>query len=98
MSVAVHAVIVGPWKENCYLVSYKQDAWLIDPGDDFEEIADFGITVNAVGPTPVKTEFIKHISEEKVSKLIARLPIKRLGEMEDILNVVEFLLNRKVTT
>jgi 3-oxoacyl-[acyl-carrier protein] reductase len=56
------------------------------------EFADFGITVNAIGPTPVKTDLIKNIPQDKMSKLINRLPLKRLGEFDDILNVVDFLI------
>jgi 3-oxoacyl-[acyl-carrier protein] reductase len=56
------------------------------------EFADFGITVNAIGPTPVKTDLIKNIPQEKMNKLINRLPLKRLGEFDDILNIVDFLI------
>ena len=56
------------------------------------EFSELGITVNAVGPTPIKTDLIKNVPEEKISKLIARLPIKRLGEFDDVANVVDFFI------
>ncbi|MDB5249639.1 MAG: 3-oxoacyl-[acyl-carrier-protein] reductase [Segetibacter sp.] len=56
------------------------------------EFADFGITVNAIGATPLRTDLIKNVPEEKIAKLISKLSIKRLGEFEDVVNAVEFFI------
>ena len=56
------------------------------------EFSDFGITVNAIGPTPIKTDLIKNIPQDKMKNLINRLPLKRLGEFEDVINIVDFLI------
>jgi 3-oxoacyl-[acyl-carrier protein] reductase len=56
------------------------------------ELAEMGITVNAIGPTPVKTDLIKNIPQEKMNGLLARLPLKRLGTFEDVSNVVDFFI------
>ena len=60
-----------------------------------KEYAGFGITVNAVAPTLVKTDFIKGISEKKLSHLIEQQTIKCYTELEDISNVIDFFLNPK---
>ena len=56
------------------------------------EFAPFGVTVNAVGPTPVPTDLVGAVSEEKMTALIARQAIPRYGTMEDILNVCDFFI------
>ena len=54
------------------------------------ELAEFGITVNAVGPTPVKTDLIRSVPQERIDNLIARQAIHRFGEFRDIANVIDF--------
>jgi 3-oxoacyl-[acyl-carrier protein] reductase len=56
------------------------------------EFGTFGITVNAVGPTPIATDLIRNVPEDKIRAITSRLPIQRLGTMEDVWNVVEFFL------
>jgi 3-oxoacyl-[acyl-carrier protein] reductase len=56
------------------------------------ELAPLGITVNAVGPTPVKTDLIRAVPEEKLAALLARQAIPRFGEPEDVANVIDFFL------
>lgn len=56
------------------------------------EYADFGITVNAVGPVPIKTDLIRGVPEEKLERLLARQAIHRYGTFDDVQNVIEFFL------
>ena len=57
------------------------------------EFAPFGITVNALGPTPVPTALVGSVSQDKMDQLIDRQAIKRYGTMEDVLNVCDFFVN-----
>jgi hydroxyacylglutathione hydrolase len=41
VQLLIKYLCVGPWKENAYLVAYNNEAWLIDPGDEFEKLDDF---------------------------------------------------------
>jgi 3-oxoacyl-[acyl-carrier protein] reductase len=54
------------------------------------ELAPFGITVNAIGPTPIDTALIRNVPREKIETLINRQAIKRMGTFEDVSNVVTF--------
>jgi len=56
------------------------------------ELAPMHITVNAVGPTPVKTDLIRSVPEEKLERLLNRQAIKRFGEFRDVANVVDFFI------
>ncbi|MBI2478226.1 MAG: SDR family oxidoreductase [Planctomycetia bacterium] len=56
------------------------------------ELATFGITVNAVGPTPIETDLIKNVGEERIQALVDRQAIKRLGRFEDVFNVIDFFV------
>ena len=57
------------------------------------EVAPLGITVNAVGPTPVPTDLVGAVPEEKMTALIGRQAIQRYGTMDDVLNVCDFFLD-----
>ena len=56
------------------------------------EVAPLNITVNAVGPTPVKTDLIGGVPAEKMESLLQRQAIRRYGEFRDIANVVDFFI------
>ncbi|MAN67635.1 MAG: oxidoreductase [Hyphomonadaceae bacterium] len=56
------------------------------------EFSGLGVTVNAVGPTPVPTDLVGSVPEEKMTALIARQAIPRYGEMRDVLNVIDFFI------
>ena len=56
------------------------------------ELAEFGITCNAVGPSPIETDLIRGVPREKIQDIVSRLAIKRLGRFEDVTNVVDFFV------
>jgi 3-oxoacyl-[acyl-carrier protein] reductase len=58
-----------------------------------KELAEFGITVNGIGPTPIKTDLIKNVPQEKIKELIRQQAIKRYGDFKDIANVVDFFIS-----
>ena len=56
-----------------------------------QEGARFGITVNAIAPGYVDTEMVRAVPEDVLQKIIARIPMGRLGHAEDIARGVAFL-------
>ena len=56
------------------------------------EVASSNITVNALGSTPVATDLIKGVSDEKIDQLLGSQAIRRLGTFEDISNALDFFI------
>jgi acetoacetyl-CoA reductase len=57
-----------------------------------QEGAARGITVNAVAPGYVDTEMVRAVPKDVLEKIIARIPVGRLGKAEDIARAVLFLV------
>lgn len=57
------------------------------------EFAAYGITVNAVGPTPVATDLIAKVPAEKIQRIVERQAIGRMGTCDDVINVMDFFLS-----
>jgi acetoacetyl-CoA reductase len=57
-----------------------------------QEGAARGITVNAVAPGYVDTEMVRAVPADVLEKIIARIPVGRLGKAEDIARTVLFLI------
>jgi 3-oxoacyl-[acyl-carrier protein] reductase len=57
-----------------------------------KELAPFGITVNAIGPTPIQTDLIRAVPADKIKVLLDSQAIRRLGEYKDVVNVIDFFL------
>lgn len=55
------------------------------------ELASRNITVNAVAPGFIDTDMTRVLPEEVKENLLAQIPMKKLGSVEDIANAVEFL-------
>jgi acetoacetyl-CoA reductase len=56
-----------------------------------QEGARAGITVNAVAPGYVDTDMVRAVPPDVLEKIVARIPVNRLGTVEDIARGVAFL-------
>ena len=57
-----------------------------------QENAKFGITVNTVSPGYVGTDMVMAVPEEVRAKIVAQIPIGRLGEPDEIAYAVGFFV------
>ncbi|HEY8025186.1 MAG TPA: 3-ketoacyl-ACP reductase [Burkholderiaceae bacterium] len=56
-----------------------------------QEVATKGVTVNTVSPGYVGTDMVKAIRPEVLEKIVAGIPVKRLGEPEEIASIVAWI-------
>ena len=55
------------------------------------ELGPDGIRVNAVAPGITKTDMVAALPEQMIAPLVAQIPLRRIGEPEDIANAFVFL-------
>ena len=55
------------------------------------ELGPKGVRVNAVAPGIIETDMMKAVPKEVIEPMIARIPLRRLGQPEDIANAFVFL-------
>jgi len=53
------------------------------------------VNVNAVAPGFVDTDLTKSLKDEQRERLIRRSALRRLADIDDVANAVEFLLGEK---
>jgi len=57
------------------------------------EVAGKGVTVNVVAPGYIATDMVSAIAPEILEKIVAKIPVKRLGNTEGIARLVAFLVD-----
>ena len=60
-----------------------------------QEGAFKGVTVNAVAPGYIGTEMVAAMDEKVLEKIVAQIPVGRLGKVEEIADCVAFLADDK---
>ena len=58
-----------------------------------QEGARFGVTVNAIAPGYIDTDMVAAVPEDVLGKIVARIPVGRLGKAEEIARGVAFLVD-----
>lgn len=59
-----------------------------------KEVASEGICINAVSPAVIRTKILDQLTPEQVAYMVARIPMKRTGQPEEVAAVVHFLASR----
>ena len=61
------------------------------------ELGPKGIRVNAVAPGITETDMMKAVPKEVIEPMIAQIPLRRLGQPEDIANAFLFLASEEAS-
>jgi acetoacetyl-CoA reductase len=56
-----------------------------------QELASKGVTVNTVSPGYIATDMVKAIRPDVLERIVASIPVKRLGEPREIASIVAWL-------
>jgi acetoacetyl-CoA reductase len=57
-----------------------------------QELARFGITVNALTPGFIETDMLAGVPEEPKQALLARIPLGRFGQADEVARLVTYIL------
>lgn len=60
-----------------------------------QEVAAKGVTVNTVSPGYIGTDMVRAIREDVLEKIVATIPVKRLGEPAEIASLVSWLASQQ---
>jgi acetoacetyl-CoA reductase len=58
-----------------------------------QEVAARGVTVNTVSPGYIGTDMVRAVKPERLEKIVSAIPVKRLGEPEEIASIVGWLVS-----
>ena len=60
-----------------------------------QEVANKGVTVNTVSPGYIGTEMVRAIRQDVLDKIVATIPVKRLGMPEEIASMVAWVASEE---
>ena len=60
-----------------------------------KELAGKNVLVNAISPGPINTEMLQSVPRNALEKIIACIPIGRIGEPEELCNLILFLASER---
>jgi acetoacetyl-CoA reductase len=60
-----------------------------------QELATKGVTVNTVSPGYIGTDMVNAIREDVLAKIVATVPVKRLGKPSEIASIIAWLVSEE---
>ena len=60
-----------------------------------KELGSKNVLVNAISPGPINTEMLQAVPEKALQKILAPIPLNRVGEPEELCNLILFLASEK---
>jgi 3-oxoacyl-[acyl-carrier protein] reductase len=62
-----------------------------------KEVATKGVIVNAITPAVIATEILQQLTDEHIAYMTSRIPMGRVGQPEEVAELVAFLASDRVT-
>lgn len=62
-----------------------------------KEVATKGVLVNAVTPAVIATPILEQLTQEHIDYMTSRIPMGRVGQPEEVANLVSFLCSDRVS-
>jgi 3-oxoacyl-[acyl-carrier protein] reductase len=62
-----------------------------------KDLAETGVLVNCVAPAVIQTRMLDDVSEEHVKYMVERIPMKRVGQPEEVAALIAFLASDACT-
>lgn len=62
------------------------------------ELSSRAITVNAIAPGFIETDMTDQLSDRVKDSMLTQIPLKRFGQVEEIAQTVDFLINNRYIT
>jgi NAD(P)-dependent dehydrogenase (short-subunit alcohol dehydrogenase family) len=60
-----------------------------------KDLAETGVLVNCVAPAVIQTRMLGDMSEEHIGYMVERIPMKRLGQPEEVAALIAFLASEE---
>jgi 3-oxoacyl-[acyl-carrier protein] reductase len=60
-----------------------------------KDLAETGVLVNCVAPAVIKTHMLGDMSEDHIAYMVERIPMKRLGQPEEVAALIAFLASEE---
>ena len=62
-----------------------------------KELATKGVLVNAIAPAVIKTEILESVSQPVIDYMVAKIPMGRLGQADEVAELVAYLASDRVS-
>ena len=62
-----------------------------------KDVAGTGVLVNCIAPAVIRTPILDQLTQEHIDYMLARIPLGRLGEVDEVARLVCFLGSEDMT-